>query len=825
MGINTGFELQVDFNEIVRLLGFKDHNIDQDIIDQINEEIDICKAYFKPRITNEKIDIKRILPEAVELSNGVILEGEFIKNKLKFCEYVVVIVSTIGDQIEERIHEAYEEGDFLKAMIIDNIATSALGNLNKIFWNSMIEGLTGSDFGITSRLSPGDTEFNVNEQKKIFKCLEDHGIGVELTDSNMMVPLKSTSAIYGFGKNIGITRLEHVCSECALKNCSYRLKEMLQVKIHYNGSLKNIEAEGGQNLLEVLVKNDIPIDGYCGGNGTCGKCKVRIVTKCTEPNEEERHHLNGEELRSGIRLACKIKILEDIELYIDKLSGKMDVLTEGDIPKFKLRPIVRKQFYSLNKPSLNDQTSYINRIKTAAGNNKLEFDLKLFNKLAEKIQTENYNVTICSYNNHVLQLESGDYSDSNFGVAVDIGTTTVACYLMNCTTGELIDVEAQINTQKKFGADVISRINYTIEDEHGTEKLSKLIRNQINEMLKVLCERNKISNSCIYNMTIAANTTMLHMLLGIQTESIAKAPFIPVFTDMLDIRAEELDIDINGFITLLPSISAYVGSDITSGILSCRMHEDEGYSLLLDLGTNGEIALGNNKQIIACSTAAGPAFEGANIKHGIGGISGAISSVKLDGTLSYRTIQNKTAIGICGSGVLDIVSEMIKNSIIDETGRILDLDEIENQGLKSRIEDAFGIKEFVIEADGYNHTRITFNQRDVREVQLAKAAIAAGIKILLKEAGISVNAIEKVYIGGGFGNYMNIDSAIGIGMLPVELKGKIISVGNCAGSGARLSLLSEIEREKLQSIIRSTKYIELSSNKEFQEYYIDAMMF
>jgi uncharacterized 2Fe-2S/4Fe-4S cluster protein (DUF4445 family) len=275
----------------------------------------------------------------------------------------------------------------------------------------------------------------------------------------------------------------------------------------------------------------------------------------------------------------------------------------------------------------------------------------------------------------------------------------------------------------------------------------------------------------------------------------------------------------------MPGIASYVGSDITAGIIASGMMENEKYSLLLDLGTNGEIALGSKERILCCATAAGPAFEGASIKCGIGGVKGAINSVKLSSEKIYTTIDEAVPVGICGSAVLDIASELLKHGFIDETGRMLDRDELEDSALSVRMSYSSPMKEFIIDEGITEAQSIVFTQKDVREVQMAKAAIASGIQILIKEAGITYDDIENVYIAGGFGSFMNVESAVNIGMLPKALKDRISSIGNSAGIGAKMYLLSKVYREKAKNVTEQAEYIELSTRPDFQEYYMGYMMF
>jgi len=804
MSKRSEFDLIIDEDEIIRLLGYKNSMPTEEVLDSLREEITKSKSYVQPQIWWEKIGIKSIEKERVILDNYTVFEGKFIANKLKGCSYIVVLVSTIGPEIDKFIKDAFEEGDYLKGMIVDNIGTASVGSINKIFWNSLLDDLKGTSIGITQRLSPGDTAWPVYEQKKIFDCLKEIELGVELLESSLMMPVKSTSAVFGFGDGIGITKLEHICSECSMQSCSYRMDKNIEVKVNTGKKTTVIKAYKGQNLLKALIEYNIIIENPCNGKGTCGKCKVTI--------NKETH------------LACSFKIVENIEVGVISKEENMTVLTDGQELSIIVKPSFKKEFFQLDLPSIKDQRDDFQRLKDALELKNLSIGSKALSNISEIIRKDAFKVTACIYDDKLITLESGDTSDIFYGMAVDIGTTTIACYLVNMVSGETVDIVSQVNKQRTYGGDVISRINFTIEEENGTKVLKNLIVNQINEMVNELCSNNNLSKDNIYNMTIVGNTVMLHMLLGLFCKNIAMAPYIPVFTEGLDFKGGELGINIGGIVSLLPGISGYVGSDICGGILASGMMESEKYSLLLDLGTNGELALGNSKGIVACSTAAGPAFEGANIKYGIGGVKGAISKIDFSNEIIYKTIGDVSPIGICGSGVLDAVSELLKYELIDETGRMVDEEEITDISLKKRLVVIDKMKQFMIVGNERNNP-ISFTQKDVREVQLAKAAVSAGIKILIAEKGISFEDIEKVYIAGGFGNFMDINSTVNIGMLPKELENKIYSIGNSAGSGARMYLLSQEQREKALQIKKATQYVELSNRPDFQEYFMDSMMF
>ncbi len=600
--------------------------------------------------------------------------------------------------------------------------------------------------------------------------------------------------------------------------CEYKLL----VKNEF-GKVKEIIANKNENLLDILKNNDITLENSCSGKGNCGKCKVKIISRNIPCSSQDIKHISKEKLNEGYRLSCTLKINNDLEIIIPSRKDDMQVLIDGMEEKLEVDPIIKKVNLKVDKPSLEDQRSSHKRLMDSLNINNLEIDIKFLAKVDEILKNENYDVTATIYDNKLFDLQGKDKYKDSFGLAIDIGTTTIAMYMINLITGEDVGVISQVNKQRNYGSDVISRINYTMEKDDGLSCLQNSIINQLNNMIDILCKNNNIKHEYIYNCVIVGNTTMIHLLLGLPCKNISLAPYIPVTTEELNIESAKLGININGIISIVPGIASYVGSDITAGILSSNLMKNDKYSLLLDLGTNGEMAIGNNEKIITCATAAGPAFEGANIKYGIGGVRGAISKVDLGKDSIYETIENANPIGICGSGVLDIVAQILKYNIMDATGKLLDREEIEDEKLKLRLVNN-DMKEFIL-ARNENEGLISITQKDIREVQLAKAAISAGINILLKEANLTFDDIEHVYIGGGFGNFMNVQSCLEIGMMPRELKGKIISIGNCAGFGAKKYLLSEEQRKRTNEIIDKCMYIELSKRQDFQEYFVDGMTF
>lgn len=602
------------------------------------------------------------------------------------------------------------------------------------------------------------------------------------------------------------------------------LNKKFQIIINSQKGKEVIKVKSGENLFNVLMDNRIFIDSPCNGKGICGKCKVKVVKGLKEPTSLDIKHLTKEELESGFRLSCNLTINEDLEIVLLEKNKDMEVLINGTEQQYTLDSVVKKKYLTIEKPSINDQRDDYRRLSDACESDDLLISLQYLPQISDLLRGADFNVTASLYNNRLLHLENGNCLQQNYGLAVDIGTTTIVIYLLNLNDGKVIDIVSRVNNQISYGADVVSRINFTIENPKGLDILKDNIITQLNDMIELLCKKNNISEDNIYDIVIVGNTIMIHLLLGLPCKNITMSPYIPVVTKALELEAKEIGIKAKGMVSLLPGISAFVGSDITAGILSCGMLNSEKYSLLLDLGTNGEIALGNKNKVVTCSTAAGPAFEGTNIKHGIGAIKGAISKVDLSKDKIYETIGNEKPCGICGSGVLDAVAQFVKFGILDESGRMAGADEVENKDYQNRIVEIDNMRQFILAQNNIREESITFTQKDVREVQLAKAAVCAGIKILLKEKNINFNEIEKVYIGGGFGNYMDIESSATIGMIPKELKGKIESVGNCAGGGAKIYLLSKQIRENAVDIINKTTYIELSKREDFQEYFIDSMI-
>lgn len=579
--------------------------------------------------------------------------------------------------------------------------------------------------------------------------------------------------------------------------------------------------EEGVSLLDALERLGVRLETPCGGMGLCGKCLVKAKGHLSEILSAEIDLIPEDKLRDGYRLACQTYIKGDTDIEIPHQTRiyAHRILTTGiSLEDFKINPAVKSYKLNLNHPSLEDQRSDLDRLEEALGSELEISKIDILRTIPEILRKNNFSVELILYHKSLIDIRD-PRNTPLYGVAIDIGTTTVVVYLLDLSRGE-IDVASTMNPQAKRGADIISRIDYA--SNGGLKELQALIIEEINSLIRQLCERQGIESRDIYDITVVGNTTMLHLFLGVSPQYIAVSPYIPVFNKPILVEAQDLGIDINpnGICYILPSISGYIGADTVGAILSTGLYKKDGVKLVLDIGTNGEIVLKDGDKLFSCSTAAGPAFEGAKITYGMRGARGAIDHVSIDdGDIMVHVIDDVEPIGICGSGLLDAIAVMLELGILDETGRIVK----PSGSLFERFvrEGSKGL-EFVLEA---HNREIPINQRDVRELQLAKGAIRAGIEILLEEAGRTYSDIDTIYLAGAFGTYLNPESAVKIGLLPNISLSKIHSVGNAAGEGAKLALIDKDFRKIAEDISKKVKYIELSSREDFQEKFMNFLYF
>lgn len=597
---------------------------------------------------------------------------------------------------------------------------------------------------------------------------------------------------------------------------------------------KIIKVPTGTNLIEAAKKAKIFIPTFCGNRGKCGKCKIKILQSPLPFTHQEMITLSPEERASGIHLACQISVATDllVEVISEEKIKTTTFLTYDLADKFEVDHDLKKYYLELTNPDLEHLIDDSMNIQAPINKNYawLKIPLPILQNLSTFLRKNDFKVTITVDNHQIINIEAGDTSHRLLGVAIDLGTTTIVGSLVDMLSGKILTVTATTNPQSIFGADVITRVNYSISEPGGLMKLQTTVIKAINELIETLCASTGAKFREIYELSLAGNTIMNHLFLGVNPQYIAEAPYIPAYRDSQKYMAEELGIAIlpRGPVSTLPNISGYVGGDITGFILACDLHKRDKITLGIDIGTNGEIVLGSKQRLLCCSTAAGPAFEGGQISCGMRAMEGAIDKFTIDEhQVFYHVIGDVEPKGICGTGLIDVVAEMRRVGIIDETGRVVAPDQLMSQEwLRKRIGSNDKNYDFIMvnEEDGVKQP-IKLKQQDIRELQLAKGAIAAGIVILMKELQVNIDQIDEILIAGAFGSYLNKYNALMIGLLPDILPDKIKFVGNAASMGAKKFLLSKHAREEARQIIQTTEYIELSARSDFQEIFAEKMFF
>ncbi len=614
----------------------------------------------------------------------------------------------------------------------------------------------------------------------------------------------------------------------------------INITIHQQNNSETFLFPKNESLF-CLLRNKGFIAQTCG-SGKCGKCRIKANSI---PTNEELEKLTTDEIKNNIRLACYTRAFDGLEVTILD-SSPLSVLTNFIKQEYEFYPLLEKIQINLMPPSLEDQEDDISRVLKASECQKHIFSLRdiaeishLIHSYTQKHAGKEIPLTILRKDNILLKVSQDNRP--NLAIAIDIGTTTLAASLINLENNGIIAVMGEANAQSSFGADVISRINQTIEETSpdfakNIHSLQNIIVKQIEtlktNLLKQAHKEGYLSEifDDVDAITITGNTTMIHLLCALPAKNISRAPFIPIVTEAMQLKATEINMQSKAFIFIMPSIASYVGSDIVAAMLAINAHKEKEPFLLLDLGTNAEIVLGYNNKFLTCSAAAGPCFEGASISCGIPGQAGAINKVFLNGNnekgFEYTTINNEKAKGLCGSGVLDILALLLDTGIVDETGAIKDAGEISEETSNNFIKLS---QSLITTKDGQKALsitdRITFTQKDIREIQLAKAAVRAGIHTLLDEANIAIKDIKNLYIAGGFGSAMSPTSATKIGLIPSELLSCTKAIGNGASLGVIKYTTEKNISEHINFIIENSKYLELSSSLAFNTYYVEHMLF
>jgi len=597
---------------------------------------------------------------------------------------------------------------------------------------------------------------------------------------------------------------------------------------------REVRVPAGVSVFDAASWNGIAIDSTCGGHGTCRKCKVRVISGSVPVARLDPRAFGTEQLRQGWRLACLATAQQDLTVEVPPLTTRPKAATVGVGRQVILRPAVQKRYVELAEPSLADQRTDLQRVLDAIDDLELHADLHVLRRLPTVLRENDFKVTAVIVDEALVDVEPGDTSATRHGIAFDLGTTTVVATLLDLGTGTPSAVRSMLNRQQPFGGDVISRISATMLDPTALDRLRDAAQATLAELAAEVCEEAGIDPASVYEVSLAGNATMTHLALGIPPEPLGVAPFVMSTREFGDLLAADLGLWMHprARAYVFPALGAYVGGDIVAGMLAAGMDRDKRLRLFVDVGTNCEIVLGDATRLLATAAPAGPAFEGASIRCGMRAADGAIEVVKLgpDG-VALQVIGDVEPVGLCGSGLVDAVAELVAVGLLDPTGRLLDAATARERtpGLADRlVELEGGERVFILhwggEVGDVDHA-VYLSQRDVRELQFAKAAIATGWRLLLAEYGAESRDVQQVLLAGSFGSYLSAASAVRIGLVPDVAVLRIVSAGNVAGEGAKMALLSRREREGARTLLEEVRYVELSDRADFNDLFVEQLAF
>lgn len=594
-----------------------------------------------------------------------------------------------------------------------------------------------------------------------------------------------------------------------------------RVTVNFTPSGQEVRVPPGVSVFDAASWNGLAIDSTCGGHGTCKKCKIQVLEGEVPVSRLDIRAFTPEQLKDGWRLACVARANSNLKIDVPPLATRPKAATVGVGRQVILRPGVKKRFVELSEPSLHDQLTDLDRLRGATSDLEFEADLTVLRYLPTVLRKSDYKVTAVVVDEKLIAVEAGDTSEQNYAIGIDLGTTTVVATLIDLVTGTPMAVKSMLNKQQPFGADVISRISAAMMDPQAGPLMQKAALDTFNELIAEVCAEVKVDKKQIYALSIAGNATMVQLLFGVDPEPVGVAPFITASQKWPIMTAGEIGIDVlpSARCYTFPSFGAYVGGDIVAGVLATGMDRDKRTRLLIDVGTNCEIVLSNGDTMLSTAAPAGPAFEAASIACGMRAADGAIEVVQIkDGELVLGVIGDATPIGICGSGLVDAVYALHKAGLIDDSGKFVTDDQAKQ--IAPKIADRLITREGgdrVFNLYGEGASAVYLSQRDVRELQFAKASIATGWRLLLEELNLSDDDVQQVLLAGSFGSYLSPTSAVGIGLVPKLPVMRIVSAGNVAGEGAKMVLLSDTERSGADALLDEVKYVELSDRADFQE--------
>ena len=600
------------------------------------------------------------------------------------------------------------------------------------------------------------------------------------------------------------------------------------------GQDRTVRVPPGVSVFDAASWNGVAIDSTCGGHGTCRKCKVRL----DEPQPvtaHDRRTFTDDELDAGWRLACLVRATSDLHVEVPPLTTRPKAATVGVGRQVILRPGVQKRYVELAEPTLADQVTDLDRLRAAITDLEFRCGLDVLRRLPAVLRAADFKVTAVVVDERLVDVEPGDTTGRLHGLAVDLGTTTVVATLVDLATGTPAAVASGLNLQQPFGGDVISRISATMLDPAALERLREAAGRTVAELAREACAQAGVDPGEVYEVAIAGNATMTALLLGVDPEPLGVAPFVMAAAAYPSVPAREIGLPLHPGAPayLFPALGAYVGGDIVAGMLATGMDRDKRVRLFVDVGTNCEIVLGDGERIVATAAPAGPAFEGGAIRCGMRAADGAIETVRLDpqGPVELGVIGDVTPRGLCGSGLVDVVAELVRVGLLDASGRFVPDDDAAGiaPGLAGRFGRIGEERVFVLHGSldpaGSPEQAVVLSQRDVRELQFAKAAISTGWSLLLDELGLAPGDVQQVLLAGSFGSYLSPAAAIRIGLVPDLPVLRIVSAGNVAGEGAKMALLSVQERHGAAALTEEVTYVELSDRADFNDRFVDQLAF
>jgi uncharacterized 2Fe-2S/4Fe-4S cluster protein (DUF4445 family) len=594
-----------------------------------------------------------------------------------------------------------------------------------------------------------------------------------------------------------------------------------------------VRVPSGVTVFDAASWNGIAIDSTCGGHGTCKKCKVRVAAGDVPPSSLDTRAFSTAELRDGWRLACRALAAADLRIEVPPLTTRPKAATVGIGRRVILRPAVQKRYLELAEASLSDQRSDTERILAGLDDLELKVDLAVLRSAGRVLRAADYQVTAVVVDDVLIDVQPGDTTGRKYAIAFDLGTTTVVATLLDLSTGTPMAVASMLSKQQPFGADVISRISSVMLDPDNLGRLTTLAHESLRELVSEVCGEAGVDPLDVYEVALAGNATMTHLALGIDPEPLGVAPFILTARLLPEVLADDIGLDVHprARAVVFPAFGAYVGGDITAGLLASGMNRDARVRLFIDIGTNCEIVLGSRDWLLATAAPAGPAFEGAAIRCGMRAAPGAIESVTLaDDGLALKVIGDAEVAGLCGSGLVDAVAALIDAGLLDRSGRFVPQDQAAAvaPGLAGRLTMLGDERVFVLHWRGDPGDvagSVYLTQRDVRELQFAKAAIASGWSVLLEESGLGQGDVQQVLLAGSFGSYLSPASAIKLGLVPRLPAVRVVSAGNVAGEGAKMVLLSVRERAAALALLEEVRYVELSDRADFNDRFVERLQF